>query len=267
MNKIIACMNNKGGCGKTTLAVNLACELSKQNQKVLLIDLDGLCCVNYVFNKSKQKTANQNILQFLKNKIKLTDVIIEFNNNLSFIAADQDLQKFDNIQFFNEVKEHLIQFLDWLKNKSMYDFIIIDSAPQMSDLNALITKYANLVVIPFEVEQTNLFSLISTIEFLESNNKVITKLLVPNKVKLDKETNKLKLNKTSTNFYKQLVSSIENNCNNAIVSQNPIIFSNQFKNCIFKYDLPITAIPSQSKIYEKPKKCFTNLAIEIANIK
>ena len=43
MGNIISIVNNKGGVGKTTVAVNLAHALTRRGQRVLVIDMDSQC--------------------------------------------------------------------------------------------------------------------------------------------------------------------------------------------------------------------------------
>lgn len=55
--KLITLTTNKGGSGKTTIATNLAIALALKNKKTILVDLDGLCSVNFEFGQSYQDTV------------------------------------------------------------------------------------------------------------------------------------------------------------------------------------------------------------------
>ncbi len=263
--KIISLMNNKGGCGKTTIASNLAINLVNNNKNVLLIDLDGLCCINYIFNKSKYQTQDINIFSFLSKKLDLSKCIIKLENNLDYLSASDKLQQFDIEQHLNNLKSNFIEFFNWLKNHSDYDYVVVDSAPQMSNLNKLIVSLSDLIIIPFEIEQTNLFSLINTCEFINSNNQNCKQLLVPNKCRINNLTGDLKLNRIDKEIYDQAINTILDNCKNTILSNAKIINSTQFRNCIAKYNLPLLAINSNSKIYEKAKKCINDLTSLVIN--
>ncbi len=72
--KIIAVANQKGGCGKTTTAINLAACLGKKEQRVLLLDLDpqGHCSLGFgVFSEDAR-----DLYDVFTGEIRLEEIIL-----------------------------------------------------------------------------------------------------------------------------------------------------------------------------------------------
>lgn len=268
MGKIITITTNKGGSGKTTIATNLACSLAILNKKVILIDLDGLCAINFEFGKTYNDVKNHTILDVLNENNKLENCVLKIHNNLDLLVSDPNLKEWDKLIIQNNLLEsRLNQLLNWLKKQ--YNYVIIDTPPQMSNINYLAIKLSDLLIIPFELDQINIFSTFATLSEINnlSDCKNKFKLMIPNKVKIDNTTCDLKLNKHQNKLYEMFINTLENNDTTTIISQSKIINSSLFNQSILKYNLPVMAINSNSKIYNKIKKCFENLAFEIMNIK
>lgn len=113
LGKVIAVSNGKGGCGKTTTSVNLACCLAMRNDKVLLVDADPI-----------QGTATDFIS--LNN--------IEFEGHNTKMLDATRVNEIDLTRLIHQKKEQ-------------YDYIIIDTAPRIDKALAKLLKISDTVII------------------------------------------------------------------------------------------------------------------------
>jgi chromosome partitioning protein len=149
--KKIALYNIKGGVGKTTTAVNMACMLAKQGLSVLLWDLDPQGGSSYFFNMQNQND-NTHAKLFdryitIYDVIKPTDSyqIDVIGNDSQF--SDQFLNKASRITALNFTNHELISItLDEVA--ADYDVCIMDCSPGRFLLHDNIFHSANLLLIP-----------------------------------------------------------------------------------------------------------------------
>jgi chromosome partitioning protein len=149
--KKIALYNIKGGVGKTTTTVNLACLLAKRGLSVLLWDLDPQGGSSYFF---KQENFNDNTHDRLFDRyIPIYDVIRStdtyqidvISNDSKF--SDQFMNKASRITALNFLNEELItNTLEEVKDD--YDVCIMDCSPGRFQLHQNIFKASDLLLIP-----------------------------------------------------------------------------------------------------------------------
>ncbi|MGF1916688.1 AAA family ATPase [Vibrio splendidus] len=150
MAKIIALLNQKGGVGKTTTAINLSDTLSNQGYKVLGIDLDPQGNFSKVVSNGEVRFEKNVMYLFTKdNTMNISELIIksEYNGNFSYIPTDIRLSRVIESGLTLSFREHrLSKHLD--KIREQYDFIILDCPPNLSltTTNAIVA--ANLFLMP-----------------------------------------------------------------------------------------------------------------------
>ena len=128
MRKLIL-VNQKGGCGKTTTAVNLACCLADEERKVLLIDLDPQGHAGLGLGV-KVDQVEHTIYEVLLGEIPIENAIQELNENLDAVLSDVVLSAFEQVMAGAQEREHkLTQSLVDIEND--YDYVIIDSPPSV----------------------------------------------------------------------------------------------------------------------------------------
>ena len=179
MAQVIAVVNQKGGVGKTTTAVNLAAALAESGKFVLLVDLDPQGNATSGLGIKYQELEN-GLYHSLAGQHRLHDVVLNTGHaGLRVAPATPDLAG-ANVELVNveDREKKLHQILSEVAHA--YDYIIIDCPPSLGvlTLNGLIA--ADHILIPVQAEYyalEGLGQLLKTIELIRSNLKPELKIL------------------------------------------------------------------------------------------
>ena len=176
--KIIAVSSGKGGTGKTFLSLNLSYELARQNQRVLLIDLDfNMSNVELMMDYQTDKT----IYDFFTGHELLTGVISEVESNLHFIFGYSGMNDYTDPT--SSQIEYLFTALERVKDK--YDVIIIDTGAGMSPLNTTILRCVGHNLIVTTPEPTAIMDAYVLIKNLSKSCGITSFQVIINKVPID----------------------------------------------------------------------------------
>ena len=150
MSKIIAVVNQKGGVGKTTTAVNLSAVLAKKGKKVLLIDEDpqGNATSGLGIDKNVEKSTYDVIV----NDSTLDEVVVQTSiknlylcpSNINLAGAEVELVSMMSRE--SRLKEKLETI------KDNFHYIIIDCPPSLGLLTINSLTAANSLLIPIQCE-------------------------------------------------------------------------------------------------------------------
>ena len=94
--RIIAVVNQKGGCGKTTTAINLSACLALEGRRVLLIDLDPQAHATLGLNVQPE-TVERGMYEVLNSDIALDDILISHSPKLWLAPCNVTLSAIEQI--------------------------------------------------------------------------------------------------------------------------------------------------------------------------
>ncbi len=157
--RTIAIINQKGGCGKTTVSINLASALAVKGHKTLLVDMDpqSHCAVGLAVPEEQIEQSIYDILvsHSRGEPIRLTEIMWKISENFELTPASIDLAAFEQ-QMAGHVDSELClkKVLDSVKRN--YDYVIIDCPPSVGLLTFNAIRAATDILVPVE---TGYFSL------------------------------------------------------------------------------------------------------------
>lgn len=149
MSNIIAILNQKGGVGKTTTAINLGAYLAKSDKRVLLVDLDPQGNATSGLGLDKN-ILNETMYDVLFNHQAAPNIVHETEfENLQILPANQNLagaevQLVSTLQRELQLRQVLEQF--------DHDYILIDCPPSLGLLTINALSAATHVLIPVQAE-------------------------------------------------------------------------------------------------------------------
>ena len=169
--KVTAIVNQKGGVGKSTTAVNLGAALSRENKSVLLIDIDPQGNATSGLGLEKSELENS-IYELLLQEVEFSRVVVELDKEeLSLIPSNIDLAG-AQIELVSRIsrEKRLSQALEG--EISVYDYVLIDCPPSLGLLTLNALSAADNIIIPIQCEYyalEGLGQLLDTIDLVQNN--------------------------------------------------------------------------------------------------
>ncbi|MCR1794876.1 ParA family protein [Leptospira sp. id769339] len=174
--KVISIAGNKGGIGKTTIAIYLGQALRFLGFKVLVIDMDhNNNLTNFMlihFDINPEEVEQKNTLKAMKEESSYKDNIFITKTGLDFMPAKKDVKKID-LEFFDDpgIRDRFSEELHNLE----YDFIIIDLHPMINLGMICAIQASDQILCPMETGTWSNFGVNDIIDERDKIEKLLRK--------------------------------------------------------------------------------------------
>jgi chromosome partitioning protein len=171
MDNIFSFCNQKGGVGKTTSAVNVACIMANKGYKTLIIDMDAQANATSGLGEEKpdiEFTTYQLLVESPDPGKLIRDTKIE---NLAIVPSNADLAGAD-LELFSRQNREFILKKQLEKIRYNFDFIFIDCPPSLGLVTINSLTASSYIIIPLQCEYyalEGLSQLLQAFQLVKSN--------------------------------------------------------------------------------------------------
>jgi chromosome partitioning protein len=173
--RIIAVVNQKGGVGKTTTAVNLAASVAAAERQTLLLDLDPQGNASSGVGVSP-RTVERSIYDALIGRATLREIMLPTElESLSLVPSKQDLVAVE-VELVDDPQRpyKLRRLLAEMQERDPFEYVFIDCPPSLGILTVNALSAADAVLVPMQCEYyalEGLTALMATIDRVRNVNE------------------------------------------------------------------------------------------------